>query len=153
MTPVADSQLMEAIRLDRALQYTVIQSWDELMPDPGSGLIHIEYQAGRDDLLEFLLIWAAPIRGTWKLVCEFWMQPLWSHATGLRFGNSYRSEIFARDLNLVINQEKVFSKLPNQVGLIQVYPPTQEERKEADQWMKLLLDRRILTPKKQPAAA
>jgi hypothetical protein len=56
MIPLVGSQLMQTIRLDRALEYSVIQSWDELMPDQASGLIHIEYQTGGDGSLDFLTL-------------------------------------------------------------------------------------------------
>ena len=36
-----------------------------------------------------------------------------------------------------MGQEETFLVLPEQVGLIQVHPPTQEEREEADRWIKL----------------
>jgi hypothetical protein len=48
---------MQTISLDRALEYTVIQGWDELMPDRTSGLIHIEYQTGSDGSTDFLKVW------------------------------------------------------------------------------------------------
>jgi hypothetical protein len=136
MMPLVGS-LMQTIRLDRALEYSAIHSWDELMPDQASGLIHIEYQTGGNGSLDFLKFWASTIRGSWKLVCDFWMRPLWAHTTGLRFHNDYHSEDFAHNLEFVRGQEKIFLKLPEQAGLIQIYPPTQEERKEADEWMKL----------------
>lgn len=142
MMPISDSQLKQTIRLDHALGYAVIQSWREFMPDPTSGLIHIEYHPGKDGLLEFLQVWASTSRGTWKLVCEFWVRPLWSHAAGLSFENDYHSENFARNLNLVMTQENTFSKLPDQAGLVQVYPPTREEYVEADRWIKLLSEHR-----------
>jgi hypothetical protein len=129
-------QLTQTIRLDRALENTVIQSWDELMPDSTSGLIHLEYQAGNDGSLEFLRIWASTVRGSWKLICEYWIRPLWSHAVGLRFESDYYSEDLARNLEFVIGRETALSKLPDQIGLIQIYPPTEEKRGEADRWTK-----------------
>ena len=44
MLAIADSQTIQTISLARALEYAVIQSWDELTPDRISGLIHIEYK-------------------------------------------------------------------------------------------------------------
>lgn len=95
MLPITDSQTMQTISLARALEYTVIQSWDELMPDGTSGLIHIEYQTGSGGSTDFLKGWASIIKGSWKLVCELLMRPLWSHTTGLRFENDYHSDAFA----------------------------------------------------------
>lgn len=140
MTPITDTQAMQRDRLDHALEYAVIQSWDELMPSSPSGLIQIEYQTGGDGSIEFLMIWASSIRGHWKLVCEFWMRPLWSHATGLRFSNDFHSAGFAHALELVMEHESAFSKLPDQHGLIQVYPPTEDERREAERWTSVAFD-------------
>jgi hypothetical protein len=137
MNPIADSQRMQSIRLDCALSYAVIQSWDQLMPDPTSGLIHIEYQTGENGSTDFLKFWASTIRGSWKLVCEFWIRPLWSHTAGLRFDNGCQSEDFAHNLECVMGEEETLPKLPERVGLIQISAPTQDERREADRWIKL----------------
>ena len=137
MLPITDLQAMQTISLDRALEYTVIQSWDELMPARTAGLIHIEYQTGENGSIDFLKVWASIVRGSWKLVCELWMRPLWSHTTGLGFENDYQSDALAENLALIMRQEKTFPRLPEKVGLIQIYPPTQEERREAEVWMNL----------------
>lgn len=137
MLPISDSQTMQTISLARPLENRVIQSWDELMPDGTSGLIHIEYQTGSGGSTDFLKVWASIIRGSWKLVCELWMRPLWSHTTGLRFENDYHSDAFANNLELIMGQEETFPSLPEEAGLIQVYPPAQEERRKADRWMNL----------------
>ncbi len=139
MMPITDSQLTRTVSFDGALAYTVIQSWDELMPDRTSGLIHVEYQTGEKSSTDFLKVWASIVRGSWKLVCELWMRPLWSHTTGLRFENDYHSEAFANNLELVMGQEGAFPRLSEKAGLIQVHPPTEEERREADQWINLAL--------------
>jgi|SRR6185503_11184977 len=142
MLAITDSQTMQSVSLDRALEYAVIQNWDELMPDRTAGLIHIEYQTGSDGVIEFLKVWSSIARGTWKLVCEMWMRPLWSHVTGLRFENSYRSESLSKNLELIMGQEQTFSRVSEQAGLIQIHPPTEEERREADQWIDLAFGRR-----------
>jgi hypothetical protein len=40
MMPLAGSQLMQTIRLDRALEYSVIQSWDCRRTGPTPGMIN-----------------------------------------------------------------------------------------------------------------
>jgi hypothetical protein len=137
MLAITDSQTMQTISLDRALEYAVIQSWDELMPDRTAGLIHIEYQTGSDGVVEYLKVWSSIARGTWKLVCELWMRPLWSHVTGLRFENNYRSETLSNSLELIMGKKQTFPRVSEQAGLIQIHPPTQAERSEADRWMDL----------------
>ncbi|HWR15459.1 MAG TPA: hypothetical protein VN577_11570 [Terriglobales bacterium] len=140
MMLIAKSQLLPTVQLQCALGYAVIQSWDEFMPDSVSGLIHIEYQAGSDGSLDFLLIWASTLWGYWNLVCEYWPRPLWSHAIGLRYSNNYHSVRFAHALEFVMAHEEAFSKLPNRHGPIQIYPPTQEQRREAERWSSEVYD-------------
>jgi hypothetical protein len=142
--PITDSQLTQTISLDRALEYAIVQSWDELMPDRTSGLIHIEYQTGEDGSTDFLQVWVSIVRGSWKLVCDLWMRPLWSNTTGLHFENDYHSEALARNLDFIMGQEETFPRLPERVGLIQIYPPTQEERREADRWMNLAFNHPVI---------
>lgn len=134
MPPQTDLQPMQTAQLENPLKYAVVQSWDELMPNSNTGLIQIDYQTGQDGSLDFFKIWASTIRGHWDLVCEFWMKPLWSHEIGLNFSEGYHSEELARTLKLMMGHEEAFSKLPVPSGLIQISPPTQEERRQADSW-------------------
>lgn len=152
MTSTIGSQPMLTARLDRALEYAVIQSWDELMPDSVSGTISIEYQTGADGSLDFFKIWASTIRGHWKLVCECWLRPLWSNATGLRFSNDFHSVDFAHTLEYVMGHQEAFLKLPHQHGTIQIYPPTQEERREAALWTSVAFNQQGSMPAEHVAA-
>jgi len=152
MSSTTELQPMQMARLDHTLEYAVVHSWDELMPNATSGLIHIEYHTSQEGMLEFVKIWASTIRGYWKLVCELWMQPLWSHTIGLRFSNGYHSQDLAHTLEFVIGHEDAFSKLPDQDGLIQVYPPTQEERQNAERWTWVAFNYRGSAPSEEPVA-
>lgn len=131
---ITNSHAMPVAQLDRALELAVVQSWDELMPESTSGLIHIEYQTGKDGSLDYAIIWASTIRGHWNLICELWMKPLWSHATGLRFRGDPPPAGFAETLEFISLHENAFLKLPDQHGLIQISTPTPDERKAAEQW-------------------
>lgn len=153
MTILTNSRAMEEAQLDHALQYAVVQSWDELMPDPASGLIHIEYETGDDGSLDFVKIWASTVRGHWNLVCEFWVRPLWSNATGIRFANDYYSADLARTLEFVIKHADAFAKLPHRPGFLQVSPPTEEERKEAQRWTTVAFNHDGALPEEQDVAA
>jgi hypothetical protein len=79
MTNIINSPVITKARLDRALEYAMIQNWDELMPDPASGLIHVEYQTASDGSLDLLKLWSSKLRGHRDLPCEYWMRSLWSH--------------------------------------------------------------------------
>ena len=131
MTPTT-SQRMPHSRLDRTLEYAVIRSWKELMPNSISGSIHIDYQTGADGSLDFLKIFASTIRGYWNQVCECWMRPLWSHTTGVCFCSDYHSADLARTLELVIENQDTFTKVPNKHATLYISTPTEEERREAE---------------------
>jgi hypothetical protein len=129
------SQLQgQPIRLDRALECAVVLSWNELMPDTSSGLVRMEYHTGADGLLEYLKVWAFRIRGYGKLVCEYWVRPIWSHRPGIVFGEGYRSGAFSHRLESVIQHETAFAVQPHVDRSFQIYPPTQEERMAAENW-------------------
>ena len=140
MAPLTDSQTTQTVRLDQMLESAVVLSWDELMPNSTSGLIHIEYQSGADGSLDFLKIWASTIWGQWKLICEFWVRPLWDHAAGVRFGSEFHSVDFARTLELVVGKDDKSAILPNLHGLLQVSPPTAVERSDAGVMIREVLD-------------
>lgn len=131
MTSFTNSEGQQPARLESALKNAVVESWDELMPDSKSGLIHIEYQTRPDGSLDFLFIWASKIRGYWNLVCELWTRPLWSHVAGIRLGNDYHDPAFTSRLELVIAHQNEYATLPCGRGLIQVYPPGDVEWTEA----------------------
>lgn len=152
MISAVNSQREQTVRLDRSLEYAAVQSWDELMPDRSSGLIHIEYQSGCEGSLDFLKVWTSVSRGEWRLVCETWMQPLWSHITGLSFSNGYQPRMFAHAIKCLTEGEGAFCMLPSHKRLIQVFPPTPTERKQADEWMDRIFGGDRATTEEHPAA-
>ena len=132
MRPVIESHEAQTVLLNRLLSSAVVLSWDELMPNSTSGLIHIEYQTGDDGSLQFVKFWSSTVWGEWKLVCELWMWTLWSHVTGVRFGSNYHSVNFTRTLELVADYERPLSLLPSLRSLIQVFPPSDVQRQDAE---------------------
>src|SRR5512146_1990085 len=114
--------------LDRAIENAVVLSWNELMPTATTGIVQVEYHTGPERLLEYLKVWASTERGHWNLVCEYWKCSFWSHVPGLTFGKIYRPGDFSRRLESMMQHEDDFAKLPQQDGLIQIYPPTARER-------------------------
>ena len=69
----------------------VVLTWNDLMPEPSYGLIHIEYHVESLGSVEFLKVWASTIRGEWDLICEHWMRAGSSQESGLRFVGGYKS--------------------------------------------------------------
>ena len=68
------------------------------------------------------------------------MRTLWSHVTGVRFGNDYHSANFARRLELVAGYERPLSVLPGLHNLIQVFPPSDVQRRDAELSTMVVLD-------------
>jgi len=117
--------------LDRVIENAVVLSWSELMPKATRGIIHVEYHSGPERLLEYLKVWSSTERGYWNLVCEYWKCSLWSHVPGLTFGKSCQPGDFSRSLESVMRHENDFERLPQEDGLIQIYPPTTEDKRLA----------------------
>lgn len=135
MTFATNARMAQTAQLDSTLQYAAVQSWDELIPPSAPGLVHIEYQTGSDGSLDFLKVWASIVRGEWTLVCEVWMKPLWSHIPGMYFSNGFQPDMFAHAMKSLMEYDDPFSMLPGQSRLLQVYPPSKEQRREAAKWM------------------
>lgn len=129
MVAVPVSQMVESIPLDEALAEVVVLSWNDLMPEPGSGLIHIEYHVEPPGSIEFVKVWASTIRGEWNLICEYWMGPGGSRESGLRLVGKYKSAGLELLLQSVLQNRGIF--LPGTVSpgdhMIQVSPPTDSE--------------------------
>ena len=81
------------------------------------------------------------------------MRPLWSHVTGIRFGSNHHSVDFARTLQLVVGNEGAVSVLPSLHSLIQVFPPTDVQRRDAELLIKVALDSHGSVPADPPLAA
>jgi hypothetical protein len=72
---------------------------------------------------------------------------------GIELRNWYHSVDFARLLRIVTGHEDALSSLPDHLGLIQIYPPTDEERKEAEQGTKAAFDHYGAMPMEEHVAA
>ena len=130
MVAVPVPQMVESIPFDEALSGVVVLSWDDLMPEPGSGLIHIEYHVEPPGSIEFVKVWASTIRGEWNLICEYGMRPGGSRENGLRLVGKYKSAGLERMLQSVLQNRGTFLSGTVSLGdnMIQVSPPTDSER-------------------------
>jgi hypothetical protein len=115
--------------LDRILESAIVVSWDDLMRDAQTGLIHVEYSFAPSGTLDFLKVWSSLTRGHWLLACEYWMSASTFHGTGVRFDNGYESEGLAHILEFVMQRQSEFDLPPNRgrQGLLQISTPTPEE--------------------------
>src|ERR1700684_1913832 len=125
---------METVRVDAMLTDAVVLSWNDLMPQPASGLIHIEYHVEPLGSVEYMKVWASTVRGYWKLVCEHWMRWDITHRSGLRFNNGYQSDRLAKMLVAIMQHQEIFlvDAAPGKDRMIQVPPPTDADKSVAN---------------------
>ena len=136
-------QRVESIPFNETLIDSVVLSWNDLMPEPGSGLIHIEYHVALDGSVEYLKVWASTIRGEWNLVCEHWMLAGGVHQSGLRFAGEYKSDGLGQTLASIMRHQEVFlhGTAPGCDRMLQVSPPTEQDAVAAARTMTVFLDR------------
>ena len=117
------------VQIDRVLESAVVLSWKDLLQASKEGLVHVEYGTAPEASLQYVKIWLSTTRGTWELICEYWMSPGLSRvpAAGLTFSNGYYSADLARMLEHMMQHQDGF---PNSlsgksgVNLIRVQSPT-----------------------------
>ena len=125
------------------LESVMVLGWPDLMKDYPSGLLHVEYRTGPDDLIEYLTVLSSGVRGYWQLVCEYWVSALWSHEVGLSFSPGHSSARMAEMLEFVMEHQEAFLQraTPTHDILLQVYPPTEQETAAAKERMGKAVER------------
>lgn len=131
---------MERVQIYRVLESAVVLSWKELLESSHKGVIHVEYGTAPEPSLQYLKIWLARRRGTWDLICEYWMCHGTSTvpAAGLTFSNGYYSAHLAQMLEDVMrHQDGIPGSLSGKtsLGLIVVESPTESDRRKAGNCM------------------
>jgi hypothetical protein len=138
MTGIGHEKRIMKVQMDRILQSAVVLSWKDLLHVSQKGLIHIDYAPGPS--LQHLKIWQLAGTGSWSLICEYWMRQgeAVSPVTGLTFSNDYHSEGLAQMLEVIMQHQGRFmtSFCRSGAGLIQVTPPTEQERRAASACMR-----------------
>lgn len=116
------------------------------MPEPSSGLIHIEYHVESPGSIEFLKVWVSTIRGQWNLICEYWMRAESAHDGGLKFVGGYKSIGLERALQSILQHREMFllGTASGSDRTIQVFPPTDAERVAASKRTSVLHNRLAL---------
>jgi hypothetical protein len=140
--------------LERTLESAIVVSWQDLMHDAQTGLIHVEYAFAPTGILDYLKVWSSLTRGHWLLVCEYWMSPSPFHATGVRFRNGCKSEGLAHILESVMEHQRGFSLPVDRgcQGLLQISTPTPAESAAAGELVNEAFDRMGSAPA-EPAMA
>ena len=115
--------------IGNALQSVLRVNGDDLLP--GAGLFHISYTIGTTGSLDYLEVWASTVRGHWDLACRYWMFPAGEQIAGIRFEPGYASQGVARNLEFVMQHQKVFVPIASPIspGLLQVQMPLHADEK------------------------
>ena len=134
---------VKSMELDEILAAALVLSWSDVMPEPRSGLIHIEYHVEPLGSVKSVKVWASTIWAYWNLVCEHWMRWTADHQGGLNFSNGYRSDELGGALEQIMQHQEIFllSAAPGRDRMIQVSPPTDRERIAASNMVKLFHER------------
>ncbi len=144
-TVVATSNSPAAVSLPwkDVLSNALVFNWNDLIPESAAGQIQIEYHVGLAGGVEFLKVWGATIRGHWELICSYWMHSGSSSQSGLQFANGHKSDTFRGVLDSIMQHQELFrvETAPGADCMIQVSPPTDEERISALKVMDVLRDR------------
>jgi len=128
---------MDSVGMNVILADAVVLSWDDLMPETDSGLIHIEYHVEPLGSVEYMKIWASTVRGYWELVCEHWMRSHPNHAGGLRFDNNYKSDQLSKMLDMIMQHQEILfvGVAPGKDPMVQVHPPNGADKAVANSMM------------------
>jgi hypothetical protein len=108
MTGMPHGKRVMKVQMDRILESAVVLSWKDLLHISQEGLIHIEYVPGPS--LQYLKIWQLTGKGSWSLICEYWMSQgqAAKPVAGLTFSNDYHSEGLAEMLNVIMQHQGSF---------------------------------------------
>ncbi|HLJ85321.1 MAG TPA: hypothetical protein VKZ53_00780 [Candidatus Angelobacter sp.] len=123
----------ERVEIARVLESAVVLSWKDLLRKSKEGLVHVEYGTAPEPSLQYLKFWLSTTKGTWDLICEYWMSSGSSKlpAAGLTFSNGYHSADLAMILGQMMRHHDGFADSlsgKSGVNLIQVQSPTAGDR-------------------------
>lgn len=138
MSGIPHEKRVMKVQIDRVLESSVVLSWKDLLHASEKGLIHIDYAPGPS--LEYLKIWQLTAKGSWSLICEYWMRQGQTAipAKGMTFSNEYHSAGLAEMLEVIMQHQGSFMTSLGRpgAGLIQVTPPTEQESLAASACMR-----------------
>jgi hypothetical protein len=138
MSGIPHEKRVMKVQIDRVLESAVVLSWKDLLHGSEKGLIHIDYAPGLS--LQYLKIWQLAAKGSWSLICEYWMRQGQTAipAKGMTFSNEYHSAGLAGMLEVIMQHQGSFMTSLGRpgAGLIQVTPPTEQESLAASACMR-----------------
>ena len=124
------------MQLDEALQFAVVQSWEDLTMGTEFCSIRVEYEGEPGASLDYLRIWSDRGGGYQRLVCDYWTWTSPAHPSGVRFTNEYHSDGLGQTLDFIMKNQDQFARPSDACrdGLALIYPPTDDQRAEAATW-------------------
>jgi hypothetical protein len=130
------------MELDKAFEFAVILAWEDLMKVTEPCSVRVEYRSEPGTSLDYLSVWSVRAGGYQDLVCDYWTSTSPAHASGVRFRNGHHSDTLAEALDFIMKNQDQFTRRADACrdGLVQIYPPTGDERMEATTWMKEIHD-------------
>jgi hypothetical protein len=109
--------LSKSVDFDKALEFAVISSWDDLVKPEESNSIHVEYTNVDGIPIAALQVWAT-YRGHGNRVCDYSLIPSSnSKVSEAQFTNSCASHSLAEALNLIMQTKPSFAARPAAVRM------------------------------------
>jgi hypothetical protein len=123
--------------LDKAFRQAVTLAWEDLMTPTEPRSVRVEYLCDPGQPLDNLSVWSVRAGGYQDLVCDYWTRTSANHPSGATFGDRHRSDKLGQALDFVMKNQGQFTRPPDACrnGLVQVYPPSGDERAEAATWI------------------
>lgn len=137
------------MKLDKAFEGAVISAWQDLMKVANPCSVRVEYECEPGASLDYLSVWAVKAEGYQNLVCDYWTWASPTHASGVRFTNGYHSDGLGQTLDFVMKNQDQFTRAVDACrhGFVLIYPPTEDDRKEAS----IKMERSPALPPTSPA--
>jgi hypothetical protein len=126
---------------EKALEFAVISSWEDLVKPKDRSSIHVEYANVDGIPVARLQVWAT-YKGHGNRVCDYSVgDSNGSQSQGAQFANSYASQTLTEALDLIMLNQSQFTRPAGRGvnGLVQVSIPTAEDRASAGAWWHAML--------------
>ena len=120
------------MQLDKALEFAVMQFWEDLGRDLKPSLIRVEYQGEPGAQLDSLRIWSDRGGGYLHLVCDYWTRTSPSHPSGVHFTKGCHSDGLGQAVDFIMKNQDQFTRPADACrdGVILIYPPTGDQQAE-----------------------
>ena len=126
---------------EKALEFAVICSWEDLVKPDDNTSIHVEYANVDGFPVAWLQVWAMH-KGNGNRVCTYSLLPSsGSESQGIQFAKPYASETLAEALEFIMRNQSQFTRPAGRSvsGLVQVAAPSPEDRASAADWWHTML--------------